>query len=166
MNDTEYFITIIALTVVIFLFGGKKVNHKIEYDANKFYNLKKIDKFKNKFKKYKETHTFKFKIFDTLIPNIENVTVVYLKPNELFSVNHYCDENYDNKCLMVVYNYDDQKVTDLDLLVSKNSANLNEGLFYKINKNVTITNVYPVYNGTQNTINFAIIIIKKPHWFL
>ena len=101
-----------------------------------------------------------------LIPNIEKITVVYLKPNELYDVNEHCESNYDNKCLMVIYNYDNQKITDLELLVSKNSLNLNEGLFYRINKDMTITNIYPVYNDSDNIINFAIIIIKKPHWFL
>ncbi len=165
MNDIEYLITIIALTIIILIFGGKKYHHKLEYGINKFYNLQKLEKFSNKFQEYKKTSIISLKILDTIIPNIEKITVVYLKPNELYNVNNHCNQNFNNKCLMVIYDYDNINNNNLELLVSKDDNN-NEGLFYKIEKNITITHIHSIYNNSSKIINFALILILKPHWFV
>jgi hypothetical protein len=166
MNDTEYFIILIILTIIMLLFGGRKKNHKIEYNENKFYNLQKIYTFSNKFKKHKETSVISIDKINTLIPNIEKIMVIYLNPNEYFNIEHHLQKNYIKSSLMVLYNYDNKNIHNLELILSTNSDNSDEGLFYNIKKNITITDIYSIYNNSNDVINFAIIIIKKPHWFM
>ncbi len=169
MDDNEYIITIIILTLIIILFGGLKKNCKIEYDISKFNYLYKLDIFKKKFKQYNETQIVPHKIYSVFIPNIEKIIIIYLKQNEMYFVDDHCEEKFNHKCLMAIYNYDNINMNDLELLISQDE---NDGLFYDITDNnnnhnsIIITDIYSIHNNSKKIMNFALVIIKKPHWFV
>ncbi len=168
MDDVEYLITLIILTLTIFLFGGKKHTNQIEYSAENFKSIETIDRIKNIFYGYNKTTYIKSDALNVIIPNLEKTIFVYLKPYELFNVSHFCNKININTHIMIIYNYCDNNdnFNGLTLLISKNLHNKNEGIYYDINKKITITNIYPIINESNKICKFVVMIIKKPHFFL
>ena len=128
------------------------------------------------------------KISDSLIPNLYSIYFINIKPNTIFNINKIFSENlpivsYSNY-LMIIYNFNDhdnlellinienfseiqQNLSEtLEFVETKFQKNFQVGDFYKLNKSVTITNIYSIYNFNVQTIsNLCIFFVKKPFWY-
>ena len=60
---------------------------------------------------------------------------------------------------MIIYNHN--KINNLELIVSSDNSN---GYFYDLTKIISITEIYPIYNNSNETIIITLFIIKKPFW--
>ena len=162
METNKYLLTIFLLSIIIVVSYNINNNniHKIEYDIDNIKTIKYITNYNYIFNKYKKTTNISKIDFNVKIPNIEKIIVLYLNPNNIFNVNDFYKFNYDKKCIMVIYNIDNNK---FQLLISKNKS---DGIFYDIKKQLSVTNIYPIYNNNNYNIRLVIILILNPHWFL
>jgi hypothetical protein len=82
---------------------------------------------------------------------------------------------------MVIYNHNifsenkdnfsniNSSLNNLFLLLDSNKECIDNkcktyGYYYKISKKISILDIYPIYNNSNQTINLTIFIIKKSFW--
>jgi hypothetical protein len=155
------FLTYIILIILMVFYGGVNDSAHIEYKVS---NLKK----KNNI----------YKFYDILFNKeyIKNMT------NPITDITKYCNSLNYIQNIIVAYNVNLYPSQYIDLKFKSNylmiiAKNINEPLqllvynafnkkyFYTINKKISITGIYPIYNNSINKINVIITIIKKPFWF-
>lgn len=175
-NDDSYFIIVIIMILCMVIFGSSKKNNDnlIEYDSKNYQFLNSLTIFEKELQKYNtEKNDFK-KITDEInltscfIPNIVDVFFINIKPFQYFDIKKYV-KNY-NYNIMVVYNHSNFTNNALYLLLNKNNEcnnNIcnNYGYYYDITKKISILDIYPIYNNSNEIINMTIFIIKKSFWF-
>jgi len=126
------------------------------------------------------------KISDSLIPNLHSIYFINIKPNKIFNIDKIFKENKDTY-LMIIYNFNNSDSIEL-LINSENipsesfqnfvpseisserssgesQTDSQVGYFYKINKNITITNIYSIYASGEDA-NICIFFIIKPLWYI
>jgi len=187
MNDISYIFIIIILSVFMVFYGGHNPQKKIIYDIQNFsiYNTK-IDSIRNIIhslilkNKLDNIRNYDInKIIDITnnfsekeIPNCSNVFLINIKSNSLIKIHDIINfkkkQNiYDkNNNLMIMFYLNDKNNNYLDLIINENNT-INEKykMFYELNKKINITDLENIYNFNKNTIQFILIIIKKPYWY-
>ena len=61
---------------------------------------------------------------------------------------------------MIVNNHTNNN--NLKLLIKKSN---NIGYFYDLINKMSIVNIFPIYNDSENIITFTLYIIKIPFWY-
>ena len=188
INDNSYYLVIIIMILLIVIFGGykKNIKYQIEYDQKNFRYLNALTFFEKQLQKYNNNNFDFMKITNEvdlthcLIPNIVDIFFVNIKPQSFFDIKKHI-KNIDEN-IMVIYNHNlVYEIKDnfnnvhfnndnLMLLVDSNDECLNNicnkyGYFYQINKKISILNIYPIFNDSNDLINLTIFIIKKSFWF-
>lgn len=172
MKEYNYILTIIFLTIFLLLYGGHNNQKLIEYDSTYFNNFNKIVLFEKKLQKYNQTVNFGskdyvnienyVKISKCLIPNLEFMYFINVKPNSLYIINKIFDSKLNRKdYIMIIFNHNQSN--NLELLLGKD--NQSNGYFYDLNKKITVTGIYDLYNHSDDLINVTLFFCKKPFWF-
>lgn len=186
MNDIFHIIILIGLTIFIIFFGGHNFQNKIEYDINSifFKNLNFIIHYEKQLQNINfefDNSNFininkKIKIDDIFIPNFVNCFFIKINSYSLFNINDIINFNEMKTHLMIIFNHN--KYNNLELLIDNInfdlyqnkqikpiSDNSNSGYFYDLEKIISITGIYHIYNNSNITINITCFIIKKPFWY-
>jgi hypothetical protein len=127
--------------------------------------------------------------FDTthiLIPNFISCFFVKIKPFEYFNIYNIVDKKNSNTSIMILFNHN--KSNNLELLVGNSnddlyphnnstilpnisnntnaqSSKINDyGFFYDLEKIISITGIYHIYNNSNENIIITCFILKKPFW--
>ena len=147
---------------MMLFYGGKNNINKIEYNNNYFNNLNKIILFEKHIKKnIKNDLNIDFeditnKININVIPNLEYVYYIDIKPN-----NYYSIDNIDpNIHIMIIFKHNDNH--SIKLIVKKDYT---EYSLYDLAKKISITGIFPIYNNSNNLTSVTIFIMKKPYWY-
>jgi hypothetical protein len=167
MDDKIYFIIIIILTILILFYGGHNNQRKVEYDSKYFNSLYNISILENKIKKISNSYkwddignyvniTNDLEICDNILPNFMGAYLIKLKPYSYFDV---LDLTNDESNILIIFNYN--KNNNLELVIKYDES---IGYFYDLEKVISLTGVYPIYNNSNETINFILFIVKKPFW--
>lgn len=187
MNDNVYIIIIIILTVFILLFGGhNNQTNIIEYESKYFENLNSIIMLEKKLNKNVENIIFDSNNFvninkylispQIIIPNFVNCFYILIKPYELFNIFKIINKNDIYTSMMILFNH--KKYNNLELLIDNSSNNLykqnftnipdilEHGYFYDLEKIISITGIYHIYNNSNENIIITCFILKKPFWFI
>ena len=181
MDSYLYIIIIIGLTIFMIFFGGHNDQVKIEYENNCFQKLNSIIIFENKLNKINNDSIFTDKnyvninkYFDTthiLIPNFVNCFFIKIFPFTIFNIFNLIDKKDMNMHMMILFNH--KKYNNLELLVDNseqdlyknNSTNIKSlGYFYDLEKSVSITGIFHIYNNSEEPIYITCFILKKPFW--
>ena len=179
-----YIIIIIGLTVFMVFFGGHNDQVKVEYDNLYFQNLNSIIIFESKLNKINNDDIFTDrnfvninKYFDTthiLIPNFVNCFFIKIYPYTIFNIFNLIDKLDMNTHMMILFNH--KKYNNLELLVDNSTQNLYKqsefenininsyGYFYDLEKSISITGIYHIYNNSIEPIYITCFILKKPFW--
>jgi hypothetical protein len=183
MNDFLYIIIIIGLTIFIVFFGGHNNQNKIEYDSIYFNNLNLIINFENKINSIANNEIFKNNNFinineylnttHILIPNFINCFFIKINSFAAFNIFNIIDKLEINNRMMIIFNHN--KSNNLELIINNLDSNLynkkysgelvNTGYFYDLEKNISITGVYHIYNNSNENIIITCFILKKPFWY-
>jgi len=167
MDNNTYIIIIILITIFILIYGGHNNISKIEYNNKYFevYNIIKI--FEKKIQNFDLKNDLKDNIVnmkdyipfcEILLPNLIDCFYIKILPYNYMNINII--KKYNTRTnLFVIYNHD--KINNLDLIVKVDN---NIGYFYDIKKKISITDIYPIYNNSNEIIFFSLFIIKKPWW--
>lgn len=185
MDFYLYIIVIIGLTIFMVFFGGHNNQVKVEYENDYFQKLNSIIIFENKLNKINDNSIFIDKnyvninkYFDTthiLIPNFINCFFIKILPFTIFNIFNLIDKKDMNTHMMILFNH--KKYNNLELLVDNSENNLYSnkyfdntinskslGYFYDLEKNVSITGIYHIYNNSIEPIYITCFILKKPFW--
>ena len=188
MDNYLYIIIIIGLTIFIVFFGGHNKQNIVEYDSEYFDNLNTIIIFEKKLNKNLENITFDSKDFininqfldvpHILIPNFIDCFYIKIKPFTLFNIYNIIKKNDIQTSMMVIFNH--KKHNNLELLVGDStntiySNNLSSypynfdsdikiGYFYDLEKIISITGIYHIYNNSDENIIITCFLLKKPFW--
>lgn len=186
MNDYLYMIIIVGLTIFMLFFGGHNFQIKVEYDSNYFDNLNTVIIYENKLQKIKNKFNFSktnfyninkdLELCPNLLPNFVNSFYIKLSPFTLFNINYLVKPNKMRNYLMILFNHNEYN--NLELLINNNNFDLYknnnyynydlnnniDGYFYNLNKSITITDIFHIYNNSDNNIFITCFIIKKPFW--
>lgn len=188
MDNYLYLIIIIGLTIFIIFFGGHNKQNLVEYDSEYFDNLKTIIIFEKKLNKNLENITFESKDFlninefidipHILIPNFINCFYIRIKPFSLFNIYSIIKKDDVQTSMMVLFNH--KKHNNLELLVGDSTntiysnmsssylnylnSNVNIGYFYDLEKIISITGIFHIYNNSNETVITTCFLLKKPFW--
>ena len=176
----EYVIILSTMIILIILFGGSSPYSKnqIEYQTKNYEYINTLTNFEKKLIKDHNSQNFnvldsgteykclnKKKFYKSLIPNMIDIFFVKLQSKQYFNVNKYRNEKKNNfsnvQHVMVLYNIYDVS-NNLELLINIKNG---KGYFYGITKKISIFDVYPIFNNSDKTCEFTIIILKKAYWF-
>jgi hypothetical protein len=186
MNDYLYIIIIIGFTIFIIFYGGHNLQNKIEYDIDYFENLNLIILFEKKLQNI--TNQFNFSasnfyninevvnISHNIIPNFKNCFYIQIKPFELFNVTNIIDHDDFKTHIMILFNHN--KHNNIELLINNHSHDLyrskinsssyshdnNIGYFYRLNKIISVVDIYHIFNNSSDNVFITCFIIKKPFW--
>ena len=192
MDSILYIIIIIGLTIFILFFGGHNYQQNIvEYDSEYFYNLNTIIIFENKLNKNLTSVIFDSndfininKYLDTsniLIQNFVDCFYIQIKPYSLFNIFKIIKKENMLSSMMILFNH--KKHNNLELLVNnstnnlynfnyldtnkylENKNNITIGYFYDLEKIISITSIYHIYNNSNENVVITCFILKKPFWF-
>ena len=192
MDDVLYIIVIIGLTIFILFYGGHNQQNIVEYDSKYFNNLNTIIIFEKKLNEYLDKIIFDptnfiniNKYLDTpniLIPNFVDCFYIQIKPYELFNIFTIVKKENMSSFMMILFNH--KKHNNLELLVelstcdlykntnsnfnsnfNPNPNNITTGYFYDLEKIISITGIYHIYNNSNENIIITCFILKKPFWF-
>lgn len=176
MDELNYLLIIIFLSIFVILYGGHNNQNLIEYDSNYFQNLNKIILFEKKLQIYNKEVNFGsedyinikdyIKISNSLIPNLESMYFINIKPHSFYLINKIFNQKLIFKeYLMIIFNHN--KSNNLELLLGKDSDPNSDSVayFYDLEKNITVTGVFDLYNNSDVNINVTIFFMKKPFWF-
>lgn len=175
-----------VLTIVIFGGYNKHNIFQIEYNPYNYQYLNSLTHFEKELQKYNHSNfdfmqiTNKINLSECLIPNIVDIFFINIQPKTFFNIKKHVKDYSHN--LMVLFNHNmiiesndyfsntNYDVYNLMLLLdSKKECNNhiceNYGYFYNVNKKISILNIYPIYNDSDNVINITVIIIKKSFWY-
>lgn len=184
-NSYLLFIIIMILSMVIFGRATKNRDFIIEYNPQNYQYLNSLTIFEKELQKYNSNNFDIIKITNDvdlsscLIPNIIDIFFVNIKPFSYFNIKKYCDNHKSN--IMVIYNHNifsenkdnfsniNSSLNNLFLLLDSNKECANNicknyGYYYKISKKISILDIYPIYNNSNQTINLTIFIVKKSFW--
>ena len=157
-----YYLIIIILIIMMLFYGGKNNLNKIEYNSHYFKNLNNIILFENNIKKnIKNDLNIDFeditnRINIHVIPNLEYAYYIDIKPNNFYSI-----RNIDpNKNIMILFKHNDNDI--IKLILKKDN---NDYYLYDLNKKISITGIYPIYNNSNSLASVTIFIMKKPYWY-
>jgi len=187
IDNNSYLLFIIIMIFSMVIFGRAKKNRDfiIEYNSQNYQYLNSLTIFEKQLQKYNSNNFDIIKITNhvdlssCLIPNIIDIYFVNIKPFSYFNIKNYCDNNKSN--IMVIYNHNifsenkdnfsniNSSLNNLFLLLDSNKECSNNickkyGYYYKISKKISILDIYPIYNNSNQTINLTIFIIKKSFW--
>lgn len=176
MDFYLYLLIIITLTIFIIFFGGHNQQIKIEYTNDNFKNLNSVIIFEKKLNAINDDNIFNDKnfvninkYFDTthiIIPNFVNCFFIKILPNTIFNIFNIVQKDKINNLMMILFNH--KKHNNLELLIhtSKQNQNQNEiGYFYDLEKNISITGLYHIYNNSNEIVYLTCFIVKKPFWY-
>ena len=184
MDNYLYIIIIIGLTIFIIFYGGFNQQKKVEYNIKYFDNLNTIIIFEKKINKILKKLLFNTKdfinineYFDTtniLIPNFIDCFFIQIKSYNYFNINNIVKNKEINTNMMIIFNHN--KHNNLELLIDNleynlyNNNNLSNnytntfGYFYDLEKVISITSIYHIYNNSNENIIITCFILKKPFW--
>lgn len=183
MDEILYYIIIITLSIFIIFFGGHNNQEKIEYDSKYFYNLNSIINFENKINQIylKNNSIFKntnflniseyFNVTNILIQNFVNCFLIKIYPNNFFNIFNIIDKSIAKYHIMIIFNHN--KYNNLELLILNNNElnkinnenlNISDKYFYDLEKKISITGIYDIYNNSNEPIIITCFILKKPFW--
>lgn len=181
MDELLYLIIIIILVIFIIFFGGHNNQDKIEYNSDYFINLNSIVNFEKKissiylnndnfFKNQNFINIDKyFNYTKILLPNLVNYFLIKIKPQNVFNIYNIIDKSIINNHMMIIFNHNKQN--NLELIVCDNkdykcydfNSNTNN-YFYDLEKNISITGIFHIYNNSDQDIIITCFILKKPFW--
>lgn len=187
MDDNLHIIIIIGLSLFIIFYGGHNYQNKIEYDTKYFDNLNVVIYLENKIDKILKNLSFgqnKFINLDEyidsahiLLPNFIGCYGIKIGPYDYFNILNIVSFTELKSHMMIIKN--NSKSNDLELLINNNENNLysenndyinltnintTQGYFYSLNKTISITGLYHIYNNSNNNVIITCFIIKKPFW--
>jgi hypothetical protein len=184
MNDILYFIIIITLSIFIVFFGGHNNQEKIEYNYNYFNNLNYIINFEKKINMIYSNNNNIFKninfininkylnVTNIIIQNFVDCFLIKINPNNLFNIFNIIDKSIAKYHIMIIFN--DYKHNNLELLINNNYhpnkkneinlANTSNNYFYNLEKKISITGIYHIYNNSNEPTIITCFILKKPFW--
>lgn len=187
IDNNSYLLFIIIMILSMVIFGRAKKNRDfiIEYNPQNYQYLNSLTIFEKELQKYNSDKfdilkiTNEIDLSSCLIPNIIDTYFVNIKPFSYFNITKYCDKHKSN--IMVIYNHNifsenkynfsniNSYLNNLFLLIDSNKEctdNIckNYGYYYKVSKKISILDIYPIYNNSNQTINLTIFIIKKSFW--
>ena len=190
MDNYLYIIIIIGLTIFIVFFGGHNKQNIVEYDSEYFDNLNTIIIFEKKLNKNLENITFDskdfininefFDVHNILIPNFIDCFYIRIKPFNLFNIYNIIKKNDTQTSMMILFNH--KKHNNLELLVGDSTntiysnyssshsqpkyldSKVKIGYFYDLEKIISITGIYHIYNNSNEEVIITCFILKKPFW--
>jgi hypothetical protein len=172
--DSDYFYNL--NTIIIF---EKKLNKKLTdviFDSSNFINLNK----------YLDTSII-------LVPNFVDCFYIQIKPYSLFNIFKIIKKENMLTSMMIIFNH--KKYNNLELLLDNSTGDLYnyvypdtnpnpnpildnnlennlenknltiDGYFYDLEKIISITGIYHVYNNSNENVIITCFILKKPFWF-
>jgi hypothetical protein len=166
------------LLIVIFGTYKKHKENIVEYDQSNFKYIESLKIFEKKFDKFNNFSdeylkiTEKINLTNCLIPNIVDIFIINLKPKKIFNINKLISNIKSN--VMIIYDHSNMNTNsttnNLFLLIDQNNECNgdicgNYGYLYPITNKVSIFGIYPIFNFSDKTINFTLLIIKKSYWF-
>ena len=195
MDNILYIIIIIGLTIFVLFFGGHNRQNIVEYDSEYFYNLNTIIIFENKLNKNHIELIFDSnnfvninKYLDTshiIIPNFIDCFYIQIKPYSIFNIFKIIKKEHILTSMMILFNH--KKHNNLELLINNSTNNLYEynylgtntntnthmenknniitGYYYDLEKIISITSIYHIYNNSNENIIITCFLLKKPFWF-
>lgn len=165
--DSKYFDNL--NTIIIF---EKKLNKNLDNIIFNSSNFVNINNFLN--------------LSDILIPNLVNCFYVQIKPFSLFNIFNLIEKKDIKTSMMILFNH--KKHNNLELLIDNPIGNLynkninsdvkinnnfdnlnninliNTGYFYDLEKIISITGIYHIYNNSNENVIITCFILKKPFW--
>ena len=183
MDYYLYIIIIIGLTIFMVFFGGHNNQVKVEYENNYFRKLNSIIIFENKLNKINNDNIFIDKNYvninkyfytkHILIPNFVNCFFIKVFPYSIFNIFNLIDKEDMYTHMMILFNH--KKYNNLELLVDNSEQNLYKnnnnntnvgsfGYFYDLEKSISITGIFHIYNNSIEPIYITCFILKKPFW--
>jgi hypothetical protein len=157
-----YYVIVIILLILMIFYGGVNNINKIEYNTTFFKNLNKIILFEDNIKKIiKNDLNIDFeditkKINIHVIPNLEYAYYIDINPN-----NYYNIENIDSyKNIMIIFKHN--PMNKIQLIVKKDKINY---YMYDLDKKISITGIFPIYNNSNELVSITVFIMKKPYWY-
>lgn len=187
MNDILYFIIIIGLTIFIIFYGGHNHQNLVEYNSKYFCNLSSIIIYEKKLNEFINDDNMIFnqdnflnlnKYLDTsdiIIPNFVGCYYIQIKSFDIFNINKIVKKKDMIYNMMIIFNH--HKHNDIELIINDSTNNLYKnnnlindktfitGYFYDLEKKISITGVYHLYNNSNQNIIITCFILKKPFWF-
>jgi hypothetical protein len=184
MDSILYIIIIIGLTIFILFFGGHNCQNIVEYNSEYFCNLNTIIIFEKKLNKNLTNIVFDSSNFINinnylnssiiLIPNFVDCFYIQIKPHNLFNIFKIIKKENMLTSMMIIFNH--QKHNNLELLIENSTNNLynynlenkniaTDAYFYDLEKIISITSIYHIYNNSYDNIVITCFILKKPFWF-
>ncbi len=173
-----YIILLIILFVIMIIYGGLNKIKNIEYDYSKIENIKNILWLEHNMKNIKEYYsnyndiTNNFKKTVKTIPNLQKILIVKIHPKNVFNLLNNNIKNFNNddvinfnEYMMIIFNHN--QVNDLELILNTNyeciqhSCN-NMSYNYDLTKKITLADLYPIYNNSNNIIEISLFIVKRP----
>lgn len=166
--DSDYFYNL--NTIIIF---EKKLNKKlidIVFDSSNFINLNE----------YLDTSII-------LVPNFVNCFYIQINPHSLFNIFKIINKENMLTSMMIIFNH--KKYNNLELLLDNSTSDLynyaysdtntnhifdnnlenknitTNGYFYDLEKIISITGIYHIYNNSNENVVITCFILKKPFWF-
>lgn len=194
MNDNLYIILIIGLSIFVIFYGGHNYQNKIEYDTRYFDNLNVVIYLENKINKILKNLSIGENNFinlneyidsaHVLLPNFVNCFGIKIKSHDYFNIFNIISVGELKSNMMIIFNF--SKSNNLELLINNtennmyindNCSNCNgniiaptpvltpvPGYFYSLNKTISITGLYHIYNNSNDDIIITCFIVKKPFW--
>jgi hypothetical protein len=181
MDELLYFIIIIILSIFILFYGGHNNQNKIEYNSDYFVNLNYIVGFEKKINSIylKNNDFFKnnnfinidkyFNTTNILLPNFVNCFLIKIYAQNVFNIYNLINKEIINNHMMIIFNHNKQN--NLELIVCDNpdykccdfNSNTNN-YFYDLEKNISITGIFHIFNNSNKDITITCFILKKPFW--
>ncbi len=189
MDDNLYIIIIIGLCIFVMFYGGHNYQNKLEYDTGYFDNLNTVIYFENKLEKILKNISFEQdNMFDltnyvksahVTLPNFIGCFAIKINSGEYFNIFKIIKPDEFKSNMMIIFN--NSKSNDLELLVNNEENNLYQitkssdiinnttsynsiGYFYELDKIISITDLYHIYNNSSYDVVITCFIIKKPFW--
>jgi len=150
---------------MMLFYGGQNNLNKIEYNSGYFKNLDNIILFEKHIKKnIKNDLNIDFEDITSrinihVIPNLEYAYYIDIKPNNYYNIDNI--DNIDNtKNIMIIFKHND--IDNVKLIVKTDK---NNHYMYNLDKKISITGLFPIYNNSKTLISVTIFIMKKPFWY-
>ncbi len=170
MKDINYILLIIFLVIFVLMYGGHNNQAKIEYNVNYFNNINKLELYEKKVQRFNVEPNFKDKNYinienyiktsQIIIPNLVDMFFIKIEPYSFYSIDSIFNLKKDEH-VMIIFNHYNLNPIELCLGIDGNSL-----FFYKLNKKISITTIYDLYNNSDKIINITIFFMKKPFWHL
>lgn len=188
MDTYLYIIIIITLSIFMIFYGGHNNQTKIEYESNYFSSLNSIIIFEKKLNKLNKDDIFinnnfinvnsYLKNLHILIPNFVNCFFIKILPYSIFDIFNIVEKQDIKTHMMIIFNH--KKHNNLELLINTEKSNIikkntksenihpysTNGYFYDLEKVISITGIYHIYNNSNEQVNITCFILKKPFWHI